>query len=165
MRRGGAEHRALISWLVLFAIAVAGGARATDQQIGTVTGDVGKKKTGYRYVHRYEDTTDRSADLPISIHGRVMASDRDIPLSYTNIFVMNTGRGTLALNNGQFWLRGLKPGTYTIRASYITYSIGEVTLSLLPGDDVEIEFWCRTTPFTSVGGGRMTPSFGWMGFR
>ena len=126
--------------LLLLAVVVSPAASA-DRAIGKVTGDVGKKKTGYRYLHRYEDLTERSADLPITIRGRVMATDRDVPLSYTNIFVMGTGKGTLALNNGQFWLRGLKPGTYTIRASYITYSIGEVTLSLLPGDDVEIEFW------------------------
>jgi len=114
---------------------------AAENSIGKVTGDVGKKKTGYRYVHRYEDAAQRNPDLPIVVHGRVMATDRDVPLSYTNIFVMGTGRGTLALTNGQFWLRGLKPGTYTIRASYITYGVEEVTLSLLPGDDVEIEFW------------------------
>ena len=129
----------LIVTLAFFLLPVM--ARAQDEQIGKVTGDIGEKVTGYRYLHRYEEEAKRNPNLPIVVKGRVFAKDRNVPLSYTNIFVLNTGKGTLSLNNGQFWLRGLSPGTYTIRASYITYGVGEVTLSLLPGDEVEINFW------------------------
>ncbi len=77
----------------------------------------------------------------ILVQGKIMAKDRTVPLSYTNVFIEGTGIGTMASGDGRFWLRGLAPGTYTLKAQYISYEVGEYTFTVEPGDLLQIEYW------------------------
>lgn len=79
-------------------------------------------------------------NTPAVILGRVLAGDRDEPLAFTNVYIPGMRYGTMAVNDGRFWLRGLPAGTYTIKASYITYEVGEITVTVAPGETRQIEF-------------------------
>jgi outer membrane receptor protein involved in Fe transport len=83
-------------------------------------------------------------NLPATIEGRVLAADRDAPLDFTNVYIPGMRYGTMAVGGGRFWLRGLPAGTYTIKASYITYEVGEITVTVAAGESRQIEF--RLTP-------------------
>lgn len=99
--------------------------------------------------HEFEmrvSPADRLPNMPVLIKGTVRALDRDTPLAYTNVFLEGTTIGTMAVTGGQFWLRGLAPGTYTIKASYISYSVEEVTVTVEPGDIVHVDFWLARKP-------------------
>ncbi len=108
---------------------------------------VGTSTATVRYLSRMS-AGDVAANphLPIVVQGKVMARDRNTPLAYTNIFVPGTGRGTMAVRDGRFWLRGLEAGKWTLKARYISYSEGSAQLELLPGDVVEVEFWLDIDP-------------------
>ena len=74
------------------------------------------------------------------IKGRVVDAESGESMSYTNIYIAGTGIGTMTFNDGYFFLRGLRPGTYTVKASYIGYALGSQTVRLEPGGVVHLEF-------------------------
>lgn len=108
-------------------------------------GLAGAQETSWEYESRVP-AAERLPAMSILVKGRVMALDRDEPLNYTNIFVEGSSLGSMALQDGQFWLRGLPPGTHTIKASYISYAVGEITVDLQPGDIVHVDFWLDLKP-------------------
>ena len=61
-------------------------------------------------------------------------------MPYTNVFLSGTNLGTMAFTDGFYILRGLRPGTYTIKASYISYDVGSRTVTLGPGEVVDVDF-------------------------
>jgi len=77
---------------------------------------------------------------PAMIKGVVRDADSGEVLPYTNVYIAGSRLGTIALQDGQFYLAGLRPGTYTVRASYISYALGSETVSVGPGEVAEIEF-------------------------
>ena len=81
-----------------------------------------------------------SADAPAMIKGRVLDAESGEILPYTNVYIAGSRIGTIALQNGQFYLGGLRAGTYTVRASYISYGLGSETVTVGPGEVAEIEF-------------------------
>lgn len=81
-----------------------------------------------------------SAGAPAMIKGRVIDAESGETLPYTNVYIAGSRIGTIALQDGQFFLNGLRPGTYTVRASYISYSLGSETVTVAPGEVAEIEF-------------------------
>jgi len=105
----------------------------------------GAQETEWYHETRFSEE-ERLDTMTILVKGRAMATDRQAPLNYTNIFVEGSSQGAMALQDGQFWLRGLPPGTHTIKASYISYAVGEVTVDLQPGDIVHINFWLDLKP-------------------
>ncbi len=100
-----------------------------------------------RHISRVsEDEARANPALPIVVQGRVVGVDRNISLPYTNVFI-STGRiGTMALSNGRYWLRGLKPGTYTLKARYISYEEGVANFTVRPGDVLEVDFYLDIDP-------------------
>jgi hypothetical protein len=74
------------------------------------------------------------------IKGRVVDAETGEPMPYTNIYIAGTNIGTMAFNDGYFFLRGLRPGTYTVKASYIAYGLASRTVRLEPGGVVHIDF-------------------------
>ena len=75
-----------------------------------------------------------------AIKGTISDRESGESLPYTNIYIAGTNIGTMAFNDGYFIMRGLQPGTYTIKASYISYAIGSRTVTLRPGQVVHIDF-------------------------
>ena len=56
-------------------------------------------------------------------------------MPYTNVFISGTNIGTMAFTDGFYILRGLRPGTYTVKASYISYGVGSRDRDPGPGRD------------------------------
>jgi hypothetical protein len=74
------------------------------------------------------------------IKGRVVDAETGEPMPYTNVYIAGTNIGTMAFADGFFWIRGLRPGTYTVKASYIAYGLASETVTLEPGGVVDIDF-------------------------
>jgi hypothetical protein len=74
------------------------------------------------------------------IKGRVFEADSGESMPYTNIYIAGTSIGTMAFTDGYYIIRGLRPGTYTLKASYISYAVGSATVTLEPGQVVVLDF-------------------------
>jgi len=74
------------------------------------------------------------------IKGRVVDAESGEPMPYTNVYIAGTNLGTMAYTDGYFIMRGLRPGTYTVKATYIGYTVGTETVRLEPGGVVAIDF-------------------------
>ena len=85
-------------------------------------------------------TVGRPGEPPAMIKGRVLDDETGEPLAYTNVYLTGTRIGTITLKQGDFYLNGLRPGTYTVNASYISYGVGSETITVGPGEIAEIEF-------------------------
>jgi len=80
------------------------------------------------------------------IKGQVYDGETGQPMPYTNIFIAGTNIGTMSYADGYFFLRGLRPGTYTVKASYIGYAIESRTVRLEPGGVEHLEFELSVQP-------------------
>ncbi|MBD3222976.1 TonB-dependent receptor plug domain-containing protein, partial [bacterium] len=74
------------------------------------------------------------------IKGQIFDGETGEPMPYTNVYIAGTNIGTMAFSDGYFFLRGLRPGTYTVKASYIGYGVVSETVRLEPGGVVHLEF-------------------------
>ena len=77
---------------------------------------------------------------PVTIKGRIFDAETGETMPYTNVFITGTNIGTMAFTDGFYIMRGLPPGTYTVKASYISYGIGSQTVTLAPGEVVNLDF-------------------------
>ncbi|MBK8165185.1 MAG: TonB-dependent receptor [bacterium] len=77
---------------------------------------------------------------PCTIKGRIFDAESGETMPYTNVFIAGTNSGTMAFTDGFYILRGLRAGTYTVKASYISYAVGTKTLTLAPGEVVNLDF-------------------------
>jgi hypothetical protein len=80
---------------------------------------------------------------PVTIKGRVYDDETGETMPYTNIFITGTNIGTMAFTDGFYIMRGLPPGTYTVKASYISYGLGSETVTLGPGEVINLDFHLR----------------------
>jgi len=92
---------------------------------------------------RRADAAQSPPGAPAAIKGRIFDSETGESMPYTNVFIAGTNIGTMAFTDGFYILRGLRPGTYTIRASYISYAIEQVTVTVGWGDVVDLDFNLR----------------------
>ncbi len=77
---------------------------------------------------------------PAAIKGTIRDAETGEALPWTNVFISGTNIGTMAFNDGYYIMRGLPPGTYTIKASYISYAVGSRTVTLQPGEIRQLDF-------------------------
>jgi outer membrane receptor for Fe3+-dicitrate len=85
--------------------------------------------------------TDASQPLaPVTIKGRIFDAESGETMPYTNVFITGTNIGTMAFTDGFYIMRGLPPGTYTVKASYISYEMGSETVTLGPGEVINLDF-------------------------
>ncbi len=85
--------------------------------------------------------TDQNAPLaPCTIKGRIFDDESGETMPYTNVFVSGSNIGTMAFTDGFYIMKGLRPGTYTVKASYISYGVAEKTVTLAPGEVVNLDF-------------------------
>ncbi len=77
---------------------------------------------------------------PCTIKGRIFDAESGETMPYTNVFVAGTNFGTMAFTDGLYFLRGLRAGTYTVKASYISYAIASQTVTLKPGETLVLDF-------------------------
>ena len=74
------------------------------------------------------------------IKGRISEGATGLPMPYTNVFISGTNIGTMAFGDGYFIMRGLRPGTYTLKASYIGYGVVQHVVRLEPGGVEHVDF-------------------------
>ena len=63
-----------------------------------------------------------SAQNSGGINGTIKSSDTEKALSFAEILVVETGQGTVVLNNGTFEIKDLKPGIYTLESYLLGYT-------------------------------------------
>jgi outer membrane receptor for Fe3+-dicitrate len=78
---------------------------------------------------------------PVTIKGRIFDAESGDSMPYTNVFIAGTNIGTMALTDGFYILRGMPPGTYTVKASYISYGVLSQTVTLGPGEIRNLDFF------------------------
>jgi hypothetical protein len=74
------------------------------------------------------------------IKGRIFEAETGESMPYTNVYLAGTSIGTIAFTDGYYILRGLRPATYTVKASYLSYAVGSATITLEPGQVVILDF-------------------------
>jgi len=79
-------------------------------------------------------------DAPGTIKGRIFDDETGETMPYTNVFVSGSNIGTMAFTDGFYIMKGLRPGTYTVKASYISYGVASQTVTLGPGEVVNLDF-------------------------
>lgn len=84
--------------------------------------------------------TGEGGEAPALIRGRIFDAESGEPLPYTNVYLAGTNIGTISLGDGQYYLTGLRPGTYTVKASYISYSVGTATITVAAGEIRDLDF-------------------------
>lgn len=132
-------HSTLVAAVLLLATTAAAQPSVTQD-----TRRGGETEVSIRVLQRA--TTPAERDLPIVVQGVVIDGETGRTLDYTNIFVEGTDYGTMALNEGRFWLRGLIGGQYTIKARYLGFEEGAADISVRPGDVIEITFTLKLEP-------------------
>lgn len=119
----------------------------SDTGISMPRSSVEASEARVRHISRVSrQEAQANPNLPIVVQGRVIGVDRDVSLPYTNIFIEDSPYGTMALSDGRFWLRGLPPGTHTLKARYISYAEGSATFTVRPGDILEVDFFLDIDP-------------------
>lgn len=73
-------------------------------------------------------STSLSAQSTFSIKGKVLSNGE--PLPYTNIYIENSTKGTTTNDNGFFIIENLKPGNYTVAASFTGYKTQKKTINI-----------------------------------
>lgn len=75
-----------------------------------------------------------------TIKGRIFDAESGESMPYTNVFIVGTNIGTMAFTDGFYIIKGLRPGTYNVKASYISYGVGQKTVVVGPGEVVNLDF-------------------------
>ena len=84
--------------------------------------------------------TGASGDTPALIKGYIYDLESGEPLPYTNVYLAGTNIGTISLGDGQYYLTGLRPGTYTVKASYISYAVASRVVTVAAGEIHDLDF-------------------------
>ena len=79
-------------------------------------------------------------DNTVAIKGRIFDDETGETMPYTNVYISGTNIGTMAFTDGFYIMRGLPAGTYTVKASYISYTLGTQTVTLAPGEVANLDF-------------------------
>jgi iron complex outermembrane recepter protein len=74
-----------------------------------------------------------------SIQGTIKTSDGN-PAEYVNILIETTSRGAVADRNGHFEIRNLRPGTYSLIASFVGLESQKQPVEVRAGETSRIEF-------------------------
>lgn len=74
-----------------------------------------------------------------SISGHISTESKE-PLPGANISLVGTVRGVQTNAKGQYILKGLKPGQYTIKVSFVGYKTQLQDISIKEGDQLEANF-------------------------
>ena len=128
----------MLSALLLIATVLASGPASAQRE------EIVQEDATITYLQRA--TNRDEADLPIVVQGTVIDGETGEPLEYTNLFVEGTDYGTMALGEGRFWLRGLTPGRYAIKARYLGFDEGRAEINARPGDVIDIRFVLSLKP-------------------
>jgi iron complex outermembrane receptor protein len=85
--------------------------------------------------------TSRANDLEKNgnIRGHVKTND-GLPASYVSVGIKDSHKGTTTDDNGEYILTNIKPGTYTIKVSYVGLQTQEKAVEVTSGKTTEVDF-------------------------
>lgn len=78
------------------------------------------------------------------IQGKVLTSDGQ-PASGVSIQLLKTAWGAISDDNGSFRIAGVRPGSYTIKASAVSIQAQEKTISVNSGQTLQVDFTLEIT--------------------
>ncbi|MBK0403388.1 TonB-dependent receptor [Adhaeribacter sp. BT258] len=74
-----------------------------------------------------------------SIEGRITTSEGE-PAGFVNVYLKEAGKGTASSENGNYTLKNVKPGNYTLITSLIGLQTQEKTVAVEPGKVTNLDF-------------------------
>src|SRR5690606_28652637 len=80
-----------------------------------------------------------SAQTSGTIRGTVSSSDGN-PAEFVNVSLEGTTKGTVADRNGAFEIKNVKPGTYTVVASFVGLGSQKKRVDVGAGETVTVDF-------------------------
>ena len=87
-----------------------------------------------------DDEMLRAGELGI-ISGRVTSAKDNKPLPYANIVLVGTTMGAMSLGDGRYELKGVPPGTYTVKCMMMGFASDEKKgIVVGAGDQVTVSF-------------------------
>jgi hypothetical protein len=75
-----------------------------------------------------------------AVNGFVRDASNGEPLSYANVYVDKTELGAPASDKGYFYIGRIPAGRYDIAASFVGYATGKRTVTLRPGQTLNVDF-------------------------
>ena len=79
-----------------------------------------------------------------TISGRVVNYNTGLPLSYVNVFLANTTKGSTTNDDGHFLIRGVPPfGSYELVASMMGFETQSQLIKLIKSDTLKVDFRLR----------------------
>ena len=70
------------------------------------------------------------------IAGTIVDGETGDPLFSASVLVVETSSGAVADFDGNYLIKGLQPGTYTLRVSYISFATQTITDVVVVADEV-----------------------------
>jgi TonB-dependent receptor len=102
------------------------------------------RKLGYILILLTVFTTVAFPATTGKIRGTVTDAITDDPLPYANLFLVGTSIGTASDFEGNYSLKQIPPGTYTLRISYVGYKQAEVSIEVIKDRTIEYNFQLET---------------------
>jgi outer membrane receptor for ferrienterochelin and colicins len=96
------------------------------------------------------------------IKGTVIDGETNQPLRYADVFLNGTNYSAITNDNGEFEIKDVEPGDYTIQSHLVGYKIQKNSVSVNSGQTVELNFALDSDPFREnevVITGTRTPHF------
>lgn len=81
----------------------------------------------------------------------IVRNEKGEALQGANVVILETGLGCVAGTGGRYLIQNIKPGQYTIRASYLGYEYSLTNLNAEAGKTSEIDFFLKSSSF-QIGG-------------
>ena len=76
-----------------------------------------------------------------TLTGTVKDSSNGNALVGANVFISGTSLGAAAIDDGIFTINNIKPGSYTVKVSYIGYKSKEIEIELTEAKKYEQDFF------------------------
>ncbi len=86
-----------------------------------------------------------------SISGTITKQSDGTPISDVNIFIPNTTYGTTTGAEGQFTIKNIPSGTYTLKATFIGFETARKKISVASGKTVEVAFSLKEVSYQLSG--------------
>lgn len=73
-----------------------------------------------------------------NIKGKISSAQTNEPLPFSNVLLLQTSIGTATDKDGDYIIKGIPAGEYTLRASYIGYKQQEIVIKVVGGQTTEL---------------------------
>lgn len=81
------------------------------------------------------------------IMGKIVDKSNGDPLPYANIILMETALGAASDMHGKYEIKGIPPGTYILKASFVGYQEELITIDIKSGSKIEVNISLKPETF------------------